>query len=54
MEVCKATRIRSDDTWCIPNREEIMVSKKSTFTFILIDLKIIFFLVKFYNFSIDI
>jgi len=28
MEVWKATRMRSDGTWCIPNGEEIMVSKK--------------------------
>jgi len=43
MKVWKATRMRSDDTWCIPNGEEIMVSKKSNFAFILIDLKFIFF-----------
>ncbi|XP_029126116.1 uncharacterized protein LOC114915475 [Cajanus cajan] len=28
MEVWKATRMRSNGTWCIPNGEQIMVSKK--------------------------
>jgi len=34
--------MRSDGTWCIPNGEQIMVSKKITFTSIVIDLKFIF------------
>jgi len=51
MDVWKATGMRSDGTWCIPNRQQIMVSKKKiTFTDILIDLKVIS--LKFYNLSV--
>jgi len=39
--------MKSDGTWCIPNEEQIIESKKNTFTLILIDLKLYFFLIKF-------